>query len=291
MAFDSARKELGIAVASCVPLDVLRQVPGVVPERGAFVTQSFLLPDARLVAEGALARGASADQTLAAMIDPSFDPSFDVRQYAVIDVDGGAAVFTGKDDAVYNASHRVGRLGPFVYTMQGNILAGRATLDNMEAGFVADVCDLPERLMRALETASFDRGGDNRCVLGEGRPAQSAILQVPAAGLALEIDVADPGGIDPTLFIRAQLDTWRATHPCPTSETLTNTSDEGCRVGASSTPFSSTSAFEPLAMAPLVIVALRTTRRFALERKTGGTKITRTAPRRPHQESNLGPPL
>lgn len=258
VAFDVATRHFGVAVASCVSLDVVQRVPGVVPDRGAFVTQSFLLPDAWTLARDTLAKGATAEATLAAMIDPAFDPSFELRQYAVIDADGGTAVFTGDDDAVYNASHRVGRFGPFVYSLQGNILAGRGTLDNMEAGFVSDVCDLPERLMRTLETASFDRGGDNRCVLGEGRPAQSAVLQVPALGLSLEVDVGEESRTDPTLLLRAQFDDWRAAHPCPTSDTLTNTTDDGCRVTDSTS--SSSSPFDALVLAPLVVLALRRSR-------------------------------
>lgn len=255
VAFDAATKHFGIAVASCVPLDVVEQVPGVVPERGAFVTQSFLFPAARTRAEEALASGATAEATLAALIDPEFDPSFETRQYAVIDVDGGTAVFTGKDDAVYNASHRVGRFGPFVYTLQGNILAGQGTLENMEAGFVNDVCDLPERLVRALETASFDRGGDNRCVLAYGRPAQSAVVQVPAMELSLRVDVGEASLVNPTTVIRTQFDEWRATHPCASGSGLGNTSDGGCRI--TSSPSHALDAFLLAAIVALVFAGLR----------------------------------
>jgi uncharacterized Ntn-hydrolase superfamily protein len=229
VAFDSANGHFGVAVASCVPLDVLRRVPGVVPGKGAFVTQSYLSDDAHALAERELEKGATADAALTALTDPTFDPSFQQRQYAIIDIGGRAAVFTG-EDALAVAVHRSRRLEPFVYTLQGNILTGEATLDNMEAGFLADVCDLPERLMRSVETASFDGGGDSRCTI-YGHPAQSVLVEIPSAGLAIEIDVGNDR-VDPARRLRTQFDAWRKDHPCPTSGEITNIDDQGCHVAA-----------------------------------------------------------
>jgi uncharacterized Ntn-hydrolase superfamily protein len=249
VAFDSASGQFGVAVASCVPLDTVRRVPGEVSGRGAFVTQSSLFADSQRLARERLENGASAETTLAALLDPAFDPGFQSRQYAVIDVDGGAAAFTG-DDAMHFAAHRTKRFGTFVYSLQGNILTGDATLENMEAGFVSDVCDLPERLVRALETAAFDRGGDSRCTPYR-HPAQAAVVQVPSVGLVLEADVGSATvAVDPSASIRTQFEAWRDAHPCARSEAPANTGDDGCRVGSSgSSPFEACVALSLLALA------------------------------------------
>jgi uncharacterized Ntn-hydrolase superfamily protein len=253
VAFDSASGQFGVAVASCVSLDVVQRVPGEVSGRGAFVTQSYLLDGSQAVARRELEKGATAEATLAALIDPAFDPDFQLRQYAVIDADGGAASFTG-EGALFHASHRTKRFGSLVYSIQGNILRGEATLDNMEAGFVADVCDLPERLVRALETASFDRGGDSRCT-SFGHPAKSAVVRVPSLGLALENDVGDQR-IDPVIRIRMELDAWHGEHPCTVAKGPANTEDDGCRV-------SSSSSFDAFLLLPILGLALLRLRRRA----------------------------
>lgn len=254
VAFDSAHGQFGVAVASCVPLDVVMRVPGEVPGRGAFVTQSFLFDDSRAALRDRLETGASAEEALAAVIDPAFDPDFQLRQYSVVDADGGVGIFTG-ESASFVAAHRTERFGPFVYAVQGNLLTGEATLENMEAGFVADGCDLPERLVRALETASFDQGGDRRCT-PFGHPAQAALVHVPSVGLAIEVDVGDERA-DPAIGLRTRFEAWRKEHPCATSGELTNTGDDGCRASA---PLAS-SLSPQVAVAMVSLVALLVLRR------------------------------
>jgi uncharacterized Ntn-hydrolase superfamily protein len=245
VAFDSASGQLGVAVASCVPLDVVQRVPGEVSGRGAYVTQSYLFDGSQPRARDTLMKGATAEQTLAALIDPAFDADFELRQYAVIDVDGGTAQFTGRD-ALAHAAHRTNRLGSIVYAVQGNVLVGEATLANVEAGFLGDACDLPARLVRALETAGLDGGGDSRCAF-RGHPAQAAVVRVPSVGLALDADVGS-STTDPAASIRVQLEAWRKTHPCAKAA---EGGDGGCRVNASSS-----SALSPLLLlVPLVVAA------------------------------------
>lgn len=114
---------------------------------------------------------------------------------------------------------RQGELGALTYSVQGNILTSAAVLDQAIAALPAG-CDLPDRLMRALEAGAANGEGDNRCTPG-GIPADSAFLQVDRdgepAGSYLVLDVTDTAPDDPIARLRAQYDAWRASHPTTTT--------------------------------------------------------------------------
>lgn len=212
LAADASTGETAIAVASCVPLEVVLEVPGFAEGRGALVTQSFLLDGERERGLDLLAGGASPNDVIAALVDPAYDPDFALRQLAVVDLEGAVATFTG-DDALPFAGGGITRIGSIAIAVQGNILTGREVVDDAiaEAGAGAP-CDLPERVLAALE-AGARRGGDARCT-PLGRPAQSAALR--GGPFAIDVGVAEPGaGADPLVTLRNAFDAARAEHPCP----------------------------------------------------------------------------
>ncbi|MFO0550607.1 MAG: DUF1028 domain-containing protein [Polyangiaceae bacterium] len=205
----------GGAVASCVSVDVVERVLGVEPTRGALATQSYLFAPAHDMAASGLAAGDTPEVILARMLDPTFDPDFAKRQYAIVDVDGRSAIFTGKEALPFAASRSFVE-GDWTVTVQGNILTGAVVLDALESGFrAAGACDLPERLMRALESVSKGGDGDSRCT-PFGASAESAALLVDS-DLHLSREGGDPASdtfVNPTAALREDLEAWRSNHPC-----------------------------------------------------------------------------
>jgi len=224
LAVDTTTGASGAAVASCVPLDVLRQVYGVVPGRGALVTQSYLLAGANADALGWLEAGGAPADVLAALLDPAYDPDAALRQYSVLDLDGRAARYTG-DEALPFAADRGGELDGIVYAIQGNLLTGDEVLAAAEAAFVDPAhCDLAARLFAALEAGGADGLGDSRCT-PHGVPAKSALLRVDPAGapagsyLALAVESpGDPPSDDPIARLEGELALFREGHACPEAE-------------------------------------------------------------------------
>jgi uncharacterized Ntn-hydrolase superfamily protein len=220
VAADPVSGAVGGAVASCVPLSTVERVYGAAPGVGALVTQSYLMDEARADGLAWLAAGRSPDEVVAALTDAAYDPHFALRQYAVVDLAGRAAGFTGAEALAFAGGLPI-ESGDLRASVQGNILTGPQVLERARDAFVAPgACDLAERLMRALEAAGAEGGGDSRCV-GVGVPAKSATLEVdPASGpatLRLAYEAAgDPPREDPVAGLRAALDAWRVDHPCPT---------------------------------------------------------------------------
>lgn len=209
---DRDTSTFGGVVASCVELSVVERVYGATaveaPHRGALVTQSYLNDDAHALGLSALQTGATADEVLASMTDPAFDPGAALRQYAVLDEHGSLAVFTG-DQAMSYAGHLRFDDGRFVGSAQGNILTGAAVLSRASDALQgAAHCGLAERLMRAAEAAAAPGEGDARCV-ADGKAALSVLLAVDAPGQApvrLTVDTLEGDGRDPLVELRALLD-------------------------------------------------------------------------------------
>jgi len=165
---DPETEAVGIAVQSKF-VGVGAVVPFVSADAGAVATQSFANvaygPDGLdLLREGHTAAEVVEELT-------SEDDEAPQRQVGVIGQDGSAAAFTG-EDCFDHASDRQGEN----YTVQGNILENRETVDAMADAFEETAGGLPEKLIAALY-AGNEAGGDQR---GE----QSAALYVakPAGG-------------------------------------------------------------------------------------------------------------
>ncbi|WP_376791883.1 DUF1028 domain-containing protein [Thermoflexus sp.] len=166
VAFDPARSEWGVAVASKF-LAAGAVVPWARAGAGAVATQSYA--NTRFGPEGLarMAQGLSAEETLAALL--AEDPEREKRQVGLVDRQGRAAAFTGSECLPW-AGHRVGE----GFCCQGNLLVDERTLEAMAAAFVNASGELADRLVAAL--LAGDRAG------GDRRGRQSAAILVVREG-------------------------------------------------------------------------------------------------------------
>jgi uncharacterized Ntn-hydrolase superfamily protein len=175
---------LGVAVASKF-LAVGSAVPAARMGLGAIATQSFCNTLYKRDGLARLASGATAEQTLAALL--AADDQREERQLGIVDASGRAATWTGS-----GCMEWAGGVTGAGFAIQGNILAGPQVVEAMRDAFLdAPHAGLPERLLAAL-LAGDDAGGDRR-----GR--QSAALLVvsetgsytPGDDLAYDLRVDD----------------------------------------------------------------------------------------------------
>lgn len=166
VAIDLKTGDLGIAVASKF-LAVGAVVPWARAGVGAIATQSYA--NTAYGPEGLhlLADGLSAQAALDRLLTK--DDEAAKRQVGIVDAQGGAATFTGRECHAW-AGGRTGR----GYACQGNILAGAGVVDALAEVFETTSGPLAARLVAAL-AAGQAQGGD-------ARGQQSAALVVVRAG-------------------------------------------------------------------------------------------------------------
>ena len=154
VAADPATGTVGVAVQSKF-LAVGAIVPWAAADAGAVATQA--LADVTIGPRGlALLRQgrAPSDVVEAVLAD---DPLREQRQFGLVSAGGLSASFTGSE-CFDHASSIVGN----GFAAQGNILAGRAVVEGLAAGFDETAGQpLADRLLRALERAQA-AGGDRR---------------------------------------------------------------------------------------------------------------------------------
>jgi uncharacterized Ntn-hydrolase superfamily protein len=166
VAYDPEIKAWGIAVASKFPA-VGAVVPFAKADAGAVATQSFANTSFGPRGLEMMAKGLSAEQTLAQLL--ADDPDKELRQIGLVDELGRAATFTGTGCFPW-----AGGVSGRGYACQGNILAGEQVVKALEQGFLEAKGDLPARLYAALFAG--DRAG------GDRRGRQSAAIYVVKAG-------------------------------------------------------------------------------------------------------------
>ena len=162
VARDPATGELGVAVQSHW-FGVGAIVPFAEAGVGAVATQSFVDPSYGPLGLELMRAGRTAPDALAGLVEA--DPYPDVRQVAMVDAAGRAAVHTGAD-AIIAAGHQTGE----EYSVQANMMGRETVWPAMAAAFESTEGDLAERMLAALDAAQAE-GGDVR-----GR--QSAALVV-----------------------------------------------------------------------------------------------------------------
>jgi uncharacterized Ntn-hydrolase superfamily protein len=121
---------------------------------GAIATQS--MANTTYGPEGLklLAAGKSAEETMKALTEADKDSA--KRQVGILAVKGPPVTFTGSGCLAWAG----GRTGTD-YTVQGNILAGQAVVDDMATAFESTKGTLGKRMLAALE-AGQAAGGDKR---------------------------------------------------------------------------------------------------------------------------------
>jgi uncharacterized Ntn-hydrolase superfamily protein len=125
------------------------------------------------------------------------------RQFAVIDLQGNTAVFTGPKASTW-AGHKQGKFS----TAQGNILAGPAVVEGMIKAFEETKGHLSMRLMAALD-AGQAAGGDTR-----GMQAASMVIVKKGGGVWLNNDTVLRFQVDdspnPFKELRRVVESWNA---------------------------------------------------------------------------------
>jgi uncharacterized Ntn-hydrolase superfamily protein len=267
---DTSTGEVGGAGTSCLSGSDVYMIYGSVPGVGVVHTQSFYSLAVHARSVELVRQGLSPAQVIAALTDDELDPEAYTRQFAVVDIAGVTATFTGSGARPY-AGDRSGRTGTFAYSAQGNLLTSAAVLEQAASAFEAPACDLAERLLRALEAGANYGEGDGRCTVARGIPSDSAFVQVDRpgepAGSYLAVRVPASGNDDPLPILRAAFDEWRLAHPCPSAGsagttsvpppaagTVPERSGASCRFSASSAGGSPLAA---LALSALLLLRLR----------------------------------
>ena len=188
IARDSERGHFGVAVSTAVPC-VGAMVPHAKAGVGAIATQSFTNVMLGIDGLKLLEIGLSPEAALTSLL--AEDHEADRRQVAGIDAQGRIFVYSG-DACVDWYGARSGDN----YSVQGNMLVGKETIDAMAEAFEQSSGYLSERLLVALEAGQV-AGGDKR-----GRES-AALLTVPFGPLPWsKIDIRVDQHDDPVAELR-----------------------------------------------------------------------------------------
>jgi uncharacterized Ntn-hydrolase superfamily protein len=152
-ACDLDARQWGVAVQSKF-LSVGSVVPWAAPHVGAIATQAYANPRYGPNGLALLREGRSAQEAVDELTGA--DDGRDHRQLGIVDAQGNAATYTGKECLEWAG----GRIGAG-YAAQGNILVSEATVDALAETFEASGGPLAERLLDCLARAQA-AGGDRR---------------------------------------------------------------------------------------------------------------------------------
>jgi uncharacterized Ntn-hydrolase superfamily protein len=121
---------------------------------GAIATQSFVNVSFGPRGLELLKQGKTAQEVLIILIDS--DEGRDLRQLAIVDVNGNVAAYTGKN-CIPDAGHKIGEN----FSVQANMMLNDKVWPAMEQAFSQSMGHLAERMITALEAAQ-QAGGDIR---------------------------------------------------------------------------------------------------------------------------------
>ncbi|MBI2845443.1 MAG: DUF1028 domain-containing protein [Chloroflexi bacterium] len=190
VAYDPSAEEWGVGVQSKF-LAVGALVPWAKAKVGAIATQAWANLSYGPEGLHLLNRGLSAQEVVEELTKD--DPDREKRQLGVVDGQGRAASFTGKE-----CLHWAGGIVGDGFCCQGNILVSEETVKAMARAFEETQGELAERLIAAL-LAGQEAGGDSRGQQG--------------AGLLVVKDKGSYGG-----FIDRMIDLRVDDHPTPILE-------------------------------------------------------------------------
>lgn len=164
----------------------------------------------------------------------------EIRQNAIVDLAGLSGSWTGTQiEDFFNFDDTVGATfegaggsndnDRFAYSAQAGVVTNN-TVTSMQMGFMGlmdslgEGCDLPARLMIAMQAVPLTKGGDYRCLRADlvplgvaGTPAAGGFIKVQDVdgNFIIDINVIDDGKVDPTIELKSKYDEWRAANPCP----------------------------------------------------------------------------
>lgn len=171
VAVDARTGRVVVASATCVAQARLLDFPS----KGLMDIQAIVVPGV-----GAAAAQAGVDRTrenqrlifdqMKAGTDPRLildmlraDPDIERRQFGIVDLQGRMIGFSGSGNSAASSSAQGQVPGTDIYySVQGNILASDAVVQNAARALEAADGDVLDKVMAAMEAAD-DAGGDRRC--------------------------------------------------------------------------------------------------------------------------------
>ncbi len=200
IAVDQKTREVVIASATCVPQAAFAGFPA----KGLMDVQAIVVPG-----KGVAAAQAGVDRTrknqqlifdeIAKGTDPArilemlqADPQVEVRQFAIVDLQGRMTGFSGQKNMAASLSRQQQVPGTGIYvSIQGNILASDEVVTAAMTAFTDAKGTLADRVMAAMETADA-RGGDKRCTCESKPPTAATAACVNKTSHVAYILRADP---------------------------------------------------------------------------------------------------
>ena len=178
IARDKASGAFGIAVATRF-FAVGARVPFIAAGIGAVATQALVNPFYGTDGLALLRDGRSADDVVAMLI--AADAGRDYRQVHVMDAAGRVAAHTGPACIDW-----CGHLAGDGFSVAGNMLAGKAVIEDTAAAYLANIAaPLPQRLIAAMH-AGEAAGGDKR-----GKQSAALLIHGEEAWSDLDLRVDD----------------------------------------------------------------------------------------------------
>lgn len=248
IAVDQKTRAVVIASATCVPQASFAGFPA----KGLMDVQAIVVPG-----KGIAAAQAGVDRTrknqqliydeIAKGTDPvrilellKTDPELEVRQFAIVDLQGRMTGFSGQKNSAVSLSRQdhVARTDIY-FSIQGNILTSDEVVTAAVDAFKSADGTLADRVMAAMETADA-MGGDKRCTCeSKPLPAATAACQTKTSHVAyiLRADPTDKAGAsfndgqyamyvsvtnddirptenaNPVKTLRMRYDAWKKAHP------------------------------------------------------------------------------
>jgi uncharacterized Ntn-hydrolase superfamily protein len=206
VAVDRATGRVVISSATCVSQAALERFPS----RGLWDVQAIIVPGVGVAAAQAGVDATRANQRLiheelkkgthpAAILQLLMaDPAIQTRQFGIVDVQGRFAGFSGSRNGAAALAVQGQVAGTEIYySIQGNILASNAVVQDAVRAFEAAAGTLEDRVMAAMEAADA-AGGDRRCTC-DTRPVPEAPCSHRTAHVAYLIAAA-PGDAEGSSF-------------------------------------------------------------------------------------------
>ena len=205
IAVDRQTREVVIASATCVPQAAFAMFPA----KGLMDVQAIVVPGKGVAAAQAgvdrtrknqqlifdeIAKGTAPERILEMLKQ---DPDIEMRQFAIVDLQGRMAGFSGQKNLAAALSRQQQVPGTGIYfSIQGNILANDDVVTAAMQAFTDATGTLADRVMAAMETADA-RGGDKRCSCeSKPLPAATAACESKTSHVAyiLRADAGDQTG-------------------------------------------------------------------------------------------------